>query len=50
MYDTYIVTTGCPENWTSAETIEEAEKVEEDYHDEYPHEDVTIFMNIGDIF
>ena len=50
MYETYLVTTGCREDWTSTETMEEAVEVQTEYSNEHPHEDVAIFMNIGDVF
>lgn len=47
MYDTYVVTTGYPEQWTFTDCIEEAEAKAVEYSNEFPHEEVTIYKNIG---
>jgi len=49
MYDAYVVTTGSPDQWTFTDSIEEAQDVAIEYQNEHPHEDITIFQNIGAI-
>ena len=47
MYDTYVVTTGSPDQWTFTDSIDEAKAKAREYSDEFPHEDVTIYENKG---
>ena len=47
MYDTYVVTTGSPDQWTFTDSIDEAEAKAREYSDEFPHEDVAIYENKG---